>query len=158
MKIMRLSFTLKDVQEISSTAYTAFISTFKYQSEESVESDSDFNCDNPDSDLSDFDPDIYGCGEITPEVENFVENTWEICDPINEVYGEDTSDLIKKMVTKATEETQCTGLRVFNTLTEDEDRNRNLIETCTEICFWCCCETLKKVSPIISEATNNLMY
>ena len=102
--------------------------------------------------------DVKVSARVDGDLEQLSASAWEICDPINEVYGEDTSDLIKKMVTKATEETQCTGLRVFNTLTEDEDRNRNLIETCTEICFWCCCETLKKVSPIISEATNNLMY
>jgi len=56
----------------------------------------------------------------------------------------------------AKEETQCVGLKIFDVLTPGEDRN--LIETCTEICFWCCCETVKKVSPIIAEATNNLMY
>jgi hypothetical protein len=55
---MRLTFTLHDVQEISSTAYLAFVSTFRYM-----------------SDLSDFDPDIFGCGEITPEVENMVTNS-----------------------------------------------------------------------------------
>jgi len=49
---MKLTFTLYDVQEISSSAYRAFISTFRYQLEEF---DSDFNSDNSDSDLSDFD-------------------------------------------------------------------------------------------------------
>jgi len=150
---MRLTFTLYDVQEISSSAYRAFISTFRYQSEES---DSDFNSDNSDSDLSDFDPDIFGCGEITPEVESMVENTWEICNPLDEVYGATTSELIKETVNTATEETQCAGLKFFKAITPGEDRN--LIETCTEICFWCCCGTVKKVSPIIAEATSNLMY
>ena len=123
---------------------------------EAQESDSGFNSDNSDSDLSDFDPDSFGCGKITPEVENMVENTWEICNPVEEVYGATTSELIKTTVSTATEETQCAGLKVFKSLTPGEDRN--LIETCTEICFWCCCETVKKVSPIIAEATNNLMY
>ena len=154
---MRLTFTLYDVQEISSSAYRAFISTFRYQSEESdYESDYDFNSDNSDSDLSDFDPDIFGCGEITPEVESMVENTWEICNPLDKVYGGTTSKLIKETVNTATEETQCAGLKFFKAITPGEDRN--LIETCTEICFWCCCETVKKVSPIIAEATTNLMY
>lgn len=151
--MMRLTFTFRDVQEISSTAYRAFISTFRYQSEES---DSDFNSDNSDSDLSDFDPDIFACSEITPEVESMVENTWEICNPLDEVYGATTSKLIKETVNTATEETQCAGLKFFKAITPGEDRN--LIETCTEICFWCCCEIVKKVSPIIAEATNNLMY
>ena len=149
---MRLTFTLHDVQEISGSAYRAFISTFHYQSEES---DSDFDSDNSDSDLSDFDPDIFGCGEITPEVEGMVENTWEICNPLDEVYDTTTSKLIKQTVSTATEETQCAGLKFFKDVAPGEDRS--LIATCTEISFWCCCETIKKVSPIIAEATTNLM-
>jgi hypothetical protein len=152
---MRLTFTLYDVQEISTSAYHAFISTFRYQSE-SEESDSDFNSDNSDSDLSDLDLDMFGCGEITPEVESMVENSWEICSPIDQVYGATTSKLIKETVTTATEETQCAGLKLFKHITPGSDRS--LIDTCTAICFWCCCETVKKVSPIIAEATNNLMY
>lgn len=152
---MKLTFTLYDVQEISTSAYRAFINTFKYDLEEDSDSDSDFS-DNSDSDLSDFDPNLFECGEITPEVESMVENTWEICNPLPEVYGATTSKLIKETVNTATEETQCAGLKVFKAITPGEDRN--LIETCTEICFWCCCETIKKVSPIIAEATSNLMY
>lgn len=150
---MRLTFTLYDVQEISGSAYRAFISTFKYQSEES---DSDFESVNSDSDLSDFDTNIYGCGEITPEVESMVGNNWEICNPLDEVYGTTTSRLIKETVNTATEETQCAGLKFFQDITPGEDRS--LIATCTEISFWCCCETIKKVSPVIAEATTNLMY
>ena len=120
------------------------------------ESDSDLNSDNSDSDLSDFDSDLFGCGEITHDIENMVEDTWEICHPIDEVYGGTTSKLIKETVMTATEESQCAGLKFFKEITPGKDRT--LIETCTEICFWCCCETVKKVSPIISEATNNLMY
>lgn len=151
---MRLAFfTFNDVQEISGSACRAFVSTFRYQSEES---DSDFNYDNSDSELSDFDPDTFGCGEITPDVESMVENNWQICNPLEEVYGATTSELIKETVNTAKEETQCAGLKFFKDMTPGEDRN--LIETCTDVCFWCCCQTVKKVSPIISEATNNLMY
>ena len=89
---MRLTFTLHDVQEISGSAYRAFISTL----------------------------------------------------------------LIKETVNTATEETQCAGLKFFKDITPGEDRS--LIATCTEISFWCCCETIKKVSPIIAGATSNLMY
>lgn len=155
---MKLTFTLHDVQEISGTAYSAFISTFKYELEES-ESDTDIkseDSDLSDSDLSDFDADIFGCGEITPEVETMVENTWEICNPLDEVFDSTTSNLIKETVHTATEESQCAGLKFFKAIAPGEDRN--LIQTCTEICFWCCCETIKKVSPIIAEATTNLMY
>lgn len=150
---MKLTFTLRDFQEISSSAYIAFISTFDYKSDES---DSDFYSDNSDSDLSDFDPDIFGCDEITPEVERMVENNWAICDPLDEVYGTATSKLIKETVSTATEETQCAGLKFFNDMTPGEDRG--LIATCTGISYWCCCETIKKVSPVIAEATANLMY
>lgn len=146
---MRLTFTLHDVQEISDSAYRAFISTFQYQSEE-------FDSGNSDSDTSDCDLDVYGCGEITPEVESMVENNWEICDPLDQIYGSTTSSLIKETVSTAKEETQCVGLKIFNTMTPVEDRS--LITTCTEISFWCCCETVKKVSPIIAEATTNLIY
>ena len=150
---MRLTFTLHDAGEISSSACRAFISTFQYWSDES---NSDCVSDNSDSDLSDFNQDMFGCGEITSEVERMVENNWEICDPLGEVYGTTASKLIKETVTTATEETQCAGLKFFNDMTPGE--NRGLIETCTGICYWCCCESIKKVSPIIAEASTNLMY
>ena len=61
---MKLTFVFHDAQEIYSSAYRAFVSTFHYKSDES------------DSDFSDYDPNIFGCGEITPEIEDMVENTW----------------------------------------------------------------------------------
>ena len=146
---MKMTFTLYDIKEISCSTYRAFISTFKYQSEES-------DSVNSDSELSDFDPEIYGCGEITPEVESIVSNNWRICDPLDEVYGNTASKLIKETVNTATEETQCAGLKFFKHITPGEDRD--LISICTDISFWCCCETIKRVSSIIAEATTNLMY
>ena len=85
---MRITFTFYDIQEITNSACIAFISTFKQGSDE----------DNSDSDLSDFDSDIFGCGEITPEVENMVDQTWEICKPLEKVFGVTTSKLIKDTV------------------------------------------------------------
>ncbi len=149
---MKFRLTFYDVKEISSSAYLAFISTLPYQSNES---DSDLKSYDSDSDLSDFDPDIFGCGEITPEVENMVKNNWEVCNPLDEVYGTTTSKLIKETVSTATEDSQCAGLKIFTDITPGEDRS--LITTCTEICFWCCCNIIKKVSPIITEATTNLL-
>lgn len=146
---MRLVFTLHDTQEISASAVRAFISTFNYRSDESEP-------DSSDSDLSDFEPDRFGCPEITPEVENMVKDNWQICDPLNEVYGTTTCEIIKETVRNAKEETQCAGLNFFKDITPSEDPN--LLETCTAVCFWCCCETVKKVSPIIAEATTNLIY
>ena len=67
---MRITFTLHDAKEISERAYRAFFSTFRYDVEES-ESDHD----NLDSDFSEFDDDLFGCGPITEKVEERVENT-----------------------------------------------------------------------------------
>ena len=167
---MRFSFTFEDCREIYSSACVAFVSTFKYLADED-ESDSDPVVEAPDSDskitvdvsdsdsdsdLPDFDPAIYGCGEITPEIENMVDDSWEFCEPLKEVYGKSSSDIIKDTVKTATEETQCAGLKFFKETTPGEDRN--LIETCTTVVYWCCCESVKKVSPIIADATTNLMY
>ena len=66
------------------------------------------------------------------------------------------SELIKETVSTAIEETQCAGLKFFKDITPGEDRS--LIATCREISFWCCCETIKKVSPMIAEATTNLRF
>ena len=116
------------------------------------ESEFDFISDNSESELSDFDPDIFGCGTITTEVEN----NWRISDPLDEIYGITTSQLVKETVNIATEETQCAGLKFFNAITPGEDQN--LIETCIEISYWCCYKTVKKGSSIIVETNANLMY
>lgn len=150
---MKITITFCDIQEITSSAYIAFVSTFKQGSDED---NSDADSNTSDSDLSDFDSDIFGCGEITPEVESMVDQTWEICEPLEEVFGMTTSKLIKDRVHIAKEETQCVGLKFFKDITPGE--NRDLIATCIEISFWCCCETIKKVSPIIAEASSGLMY
>lgn len=157
---MKIAFT--DLQEITTTAVTAFISTFKYTDsnklEESDELKTYFDYDNSDSDSSDFDFDdnLFGCREVTQPVENMVRDNWELCDPLENVYGETTSNIIKDTVKTVKEESECAGLHFFGEITPGEDRT--LISICTEISYWCCCETLKKASPIISEAASNLMY
>lgn len=150
---------ITDVQEISTTAYRVFISTFDYRSgsDSDSDSDSDFESTCSESDLSDWDPGILGCGEITPEVENMVEESWKLCDPLEDVYGPVASGIIKEGVITAKEETQCAGINVFTELLEGAE-DQNLIATCTAVAYWCCCESIKKVSPIISEALMNLMY
>jgi hypothetical protein len=144
---MRLAFTLTDVQEISTTAVRAFVSTFHYKSDELDDSSS--------SDLEDFDPSTYGCGEITESVETMVETYSKNCSPLKEIYGSTESEIIKKTIMTASEETQCAGLKFFNDMTPGEDRN--LITSCITVCYWCCCNGIKKVSPIIAEATANLL-
>ena len=89
---MIFMITSHDVKEIYWSACSAFISTFKYYSDES---DHGFVPGDLNSDFSDFDQDIFGCGEITSEIETMVEHTWEICDPFDKVYGTTTSKLIK---------------------------------------------------------------
>jgi len=159
---MKFAFILQDIQEISLYAGRAFISTFHCTLEESEKSDlseksdfSDIDSDS-DSDLPDFDPKTFGCGEITSEVESMVENNWEICDPLQNIYGDTAADIIKETVKTAKEETQCAGLNFFEAITPGE--NRDLITTCVAVSYWCCCETVKKVSPILAKATTNLFY
>ena len=55
---------LSDAQEIIIYVVTTFVKTFGWIP----------GFGTSDSDLSDFDPDIFGCGEITTEIENMVEN------------------------------------------------------------------------------------
>lgn len=148
---MRLTFTLTDVQEISTTAIRAFVSTFHYKSGESEDLSSDSSL----SDLENFDPTTYGCGEITESVENMVKTYSEKCIPLQTIYGNTQSEIIKDTISSATQETQCAGLKFFSDMTPGEDRN--LITSCITVCYWCCCETVKKVSPIIAEATANLL-
>ena len=63
---------------------------------------------------------------------------------------------MKPTVTAATEETQCAGLNFFKDIKQGEERD--LIPTCIAVSYWCCYETVKKVSPIITEATSNLFF
>ena len=142
---MKLTF-INDIQEISDSACRAFISTFHY-----ISYDSD-----PDSEEFEVDLDPYVCGEITPEVEDLVDSHWELCKSLEEVFRKPSAEVIKKTICTVTEETQCVGIKLFNFIEEGEDKN--LIELCTAISFWCCCETIKKVSPVIAKATVNLIY
>ena len=73
---------------------------------------------------------------------------------LNAVYGDTTFQIIKEIIITATEKTQCTGLKFFRNVTGKE---RNLIESWTSICYWCCFEVVKRISPIIAEATINLI-
>ena len=118
-------FDLHDVKEITLKAYYVFVEEFKLNSN-SVPDESD-------SDLSNFDPDKFGCGKISSEVENFVETNWKECDPLDEIYGTTTSNVIKETVQTVKDESQCTGIKFFNSIAEGEDQN--LIETCTSIYY-----------------------
>ena len=112
---MKLTFTITDIQEISTSAYYAFISTFNYISDDSDSSS--------ESDLEDFDPNKYGCDEITESVENMVESYSEICHPLEAVYGKSGSAIIKDTIVTATEESQCAGLKFFSAkLTNQQKR------------------------------------
>ena len=147
---MLIKEKFQDIKEITITAYQVFVEEFKFDSSSESESESNL------SDLSDFDRDGFECGEIRSEIESFVETNWEKCDPLDEIYGTTAATIIKETVTTVKEESQCAGIKFFGYIVKGEDRN--LIQTCTSVCYWCCCETLKKTSPIIAEASTNLMY
>ena len=100
-------FDINDIKEISVTVYYVFIGEFKSNSDS--ESDSD-------SDLPDFDSDEFGCGEISSEIETFVETNWKDCDPLDSIYGTVASNVIKETVKTADEETRCAGIKLFNNL------------------------------------------
>lgn len=149
---MKLPF-IKDIVEISESAYIAFLDTLPSLSDD--DDDTSDILDSSSSEMEDLDLSNFGCNEITDSVERMVEENSEICKPLEEVYGITGSQIIKKTILTATEETQCAGIKVFNHITPGEDRN--LIGLCSEICYWCCCETITKVSPVIAGATINLL-
>nr|ULD16166.1 hypothetical protein [Cylindrotheca closterium]ULD16257.1 hypothetical protein [Cylindrotheca closterium] len=144
----KYKFNIQDIKEITVQAYYVFVGEFKL--------DSNPVSDTSDSDLPDFDPDEFGCGEINSEIESFIETNWKECDPLDGIYGPTTATVIKETVRTVKEDSQCAGIKIFDHIIKGEDQN--LIGTCTNVCYWCCCEALKKTSPIIAEASINLMY
>ena len=99
--------------------------------------------------------DPYGCDEIGLEAEMTVEDNWEDCHPLESIFGTTGSEIVEGTIKTATEETECVGIKAFSHLIPGEDRD--LIATCATVCYWCCCETIKKVSPLIANATINLL-
>ena len=79
----------------------------------------------------------------------------DVCDPLSDVYEQTTAELIKETVTTTTEESQCAGLNFFKEIIPGE--NQDLITTCTTVSYLCYCQIFKKISPIIAEATSNLL-
>ena len=111
------------------------------------------------SDLSDFDPSTYGCKEITPAIEKMVEDNWQDCDPLEGVYGSTVATQIKDIVKKAKEsndDANCAGINFYNDVCNTKDSS--LFHTCTAVSYWCCCNVINKVSPIIADATIGLKY
>lgn len=148
---MKLSF-INDIVEISESAYIAFLSTLPSLSDDDASDLSDASLS---SDIEQLDLSAYGCNDITKPVERMVEANYEVCKPLEGIFGTTEAKIIKETLATAEEETQCVGLNLFKHITSGEDRN--LIATCTTICYWCCCETIKKTSPIIAKATLNLL-
>jgi hypothetical protein len=150
--------------KVGSNAVVAFVDEFPVlrskfnpgaEADPGIGSDSDNDSDfDNDPDTSGLDP--FGCAKITPEVEEMVENTHELCHPLSDIYGSESADLIKEIVTTANEETQCAGLHLFSSLTPGEDRD--LIQTCAVVSYWCCCQSIKKISPILQEALMSYYY
>ena len=152
---------IDNVAEITGHAIDAFTETFEYLIDD-PDSDPDFHPELGDGSDSESDSDLDfcrnpfdGCPDVTPEREAFVSDHWESCDPIEKVFGPSTS-LVKQSVTKPIDDDSCLGVNIIGELTPAEDRD--LLRVCTAIAYSCCCETLKKTSPIIAEATTNLFY
>lgn len=150
--------TRQDVQEIGGHAFRAFVSTFKYEDREDGLSDSEevMIGDMEMSDASDIDTfDPLHCNEITKSVEEMVDDSWKDCQPLENVFGKSSASLIKRAISQPTDDADCVGINVHKALTSGEDRN--LISSCTAVCYWCCCETLHRVSSTIANATLNLI-
>lgn len=132
--------------EIAVYAYEGFVESFSSEDESSSE------VSNSDSD-SDFNPDMYDCGDTLTD--QLVEENWEMCHPLKEVYGKAGADMIKQTLTSATEESQCAGLKLFGHITPNEDRH--LLTMCTSIVYTVCCGLLNGASEVVREATTNLL-
>lgn len=134
---MRLTFTVKDAQEITVTAVREFVTTFPNMSDDISDSDSS------DSYFDEFDGSAYGWEEITESVEEMVETYSEYCNPLSEVYGSVGAEVVKETITKAT---QCAGLNFFRhvMLVPEEEADSNLIESCTAVSYRCCVKQLRK--------------
>lgn len=146
-------FSADDIKEICTTAKTTFIKEICFNAEDHSDEEQG---DSDSYDLDPFDPGIYGCGEITKDVEEFVEDRVELCKPLKEIFGSTASESFKSAMENPKEESECAAIRVYNHILHPA-QDQKLVHTCTEICYWCCCESLKKVSPIIAEATFNLL-
>lgn len=146
-----ISIPYKDIAEITYFAFRAFIGTYSINSEHNGVDD--LGSDSESS--TDYDPAPYECNEINELAEDFVQHFSSDCKPLENVYGETASDLIKTTIRSANQEADCVGLKVFAEITPGEDRN--LIHTCALVVHYCCCETVKKISPIIASATINLI-
>ena len=153
-----------DLYEISFYIMKGFWSTFPFIGDESdsdiekdSESDSSDLSDSSDTDLNPLDLGGFECGEITEEIEEMVSEVSSDCVPLEMIYGDTAAGIIKETIKSSTEETQCVGIRILGKIIPPKEENENLHKACTETAFWCCCETLKRVSPIIAEATVNLL-
>jgi hypothetical protein len=131
-------------------------------SETELDSDSDFETDD---DIWDS---PFKCKPITPEVERFVDENVDLCIPLEDKLG-NYAGAFKNMIQTAKTDEDCIGLNVFGQALKSakemmiEENNQCPLyseaagETCMAICYWCCCETVKKVSPVIAKATINLL-
>jgi len=122
----------------------------------------DFFESDSDSDSTEFfDPNEFGCGDVTSEIESMVNDNWRDCHRLEEIYGEGGSaNIVRHTILQAKEESQCTSLKFFGDLiplAEDDSTDLNRLALCGQICYYCCCEVIKKTSPVIAEATLNLI-
>jgi hypothetical protein len=103
--------------------------------------------------------DDFRCGEITPDVEDFVVRTVDSCRPLESVFGKQGAKFARLSITEPKDEDSCVTMKVIGHLLKDSKipTDNNLIDICSTLTYWCCCETVKKVSPVIAKATLNLI-
>ena len=97
--------------------------------------------------------DSFSCAAITPEVENFVYHSVEDFRPLEVLY-KGGAKLIKETICSADEKTECNSIHIVRHLTKTEDHHS--LDPWTAVCYWYCCNGVKKVSSVIAGATLNL--
>ena len=132
-------------------------------SETELDSDSDFPTDDEIWDSP------FKCKPITEEVEKFVEDNVDSCIPLEDQIG-NYGGVIKNMIKTAKTDDDCITISAFGQVVKNaqeifaEETNRQCpiyllvtTDTCLSVCYWCCCNVLEQVSPVIAKATINLL-
>lgn len=99
------------------------------------------------------------CNKPNELIEEYVEENVDNCKPLERVFGSSIGKIMKDQIRKPVkEESECNSLSLLSRLMlTDDQEERNLLEMCGYICYQCCCETVNHLSPIIADATINLL-
>ncbi len=154
----KFRLTWEDVREISGYAGKAFIRTFDYIDS----SDEKENSDSSDTGVCELESDNPVCPDVSPATEELVKQNWQICDPLEDIFGEKLSSTVKETVTSPNNEAECDSLKLIGFFASPDEngqeKDTEVLAFCSTLASLCCCETLKRASPIIAQATANLFY